>query len=106
MGIRGTEAARECADVVLKDDRFTSIEMAIRQGRAIFENIRQFTVYLLSCNLAEILAVAISFFLFLPLPLLPLQILFLNLVTDVFPALALGVGKAERDIMNDPPRIQ
>ena len=104
MGIRGTEAARECADVVLKDDRFTSIEMAIRQGRAIFENIRQFTVYLLSCNLAEILAVAISFFLFLPLPLLPLQILFLNLVTDVFPALALGVGKAERDIMNDPPR--
>ncbi len=104
MGIRGTEAARECADVVLKDDRFTSIEMAIRQGRAIFENIRQFTVYLLSCNLAEILAVAISFFLFLPSPLLPLQILFLNLVTDVFPALALGVGKAEHDIMNDPPR--
>ena len=104
MGIRGTEAARECADVVLKDDRFTSIEMAIRQGRAIFQNIRQFTIYLLSCNLAEILAVAISFFLYLPSPLLPLQILFLNLVTDVFPALALGVGKAERQIMDDPPR--
>ncbi len=104
MGIRGTEAARECADVVLRDDRFTSIEMAIRQGRAIFQNIRQFTVYLLSCNLAEILAVAISFFLYLPSPLLPLQILFLNLVTDVFPALALGVGKGERKIMDDPPR--
>lgn len=104
MGIRGTEAARECADVVLKDDRFTSIEMAIRQGRAIFENIRQFTVYLLSCNLAEILAVALSFFLYLPSPLLPLQILFLNLVTDVFPALALGVGQAEQDIMKNPPR--
>ena len=104
MGIRGTEAARECADVVLRDDRFTSIEMAIRQGRAIFQNIRQFTVYLLSCNLAEILAVAISFFLYLPSPLLPLQILFLNLVTDVFPALALGVGKGDRKIMDDPPR--
>jgi Ca2+-transporting ATPase len=104
MGIRGTEAARECADVVLRDDRFTSIEMAIRQGRAIFQNIRQFTVYLLSCNLAEILGVAISFFLHLPSPLLPLQILFLNLVTDVFPALALGVGKGDRKIMDDPPR--
>ncbi len=104
MGIRGTEAAREAADVVLKDDRFTSIELAIRQGRAIFQNIRQFTVYLLSCNLSEILAVAISFLMHLPSPLLPLQILFLNLVTDVFPALALGVGKGEKGIMDDPPR--
>ncbi len=104
MGIRGTEAAREAADVVLKDDRFTSIEMAIRQGRAIFQNIRQFTVYLLSCNLSEILAVAVSFLFYLPSPLLPLQILFLNLVTDVFPALALGVGKGEKGIMEDPPR--
>lgn len=104
MGIRGTEAAREVADVVLKDDQFASIGMAIRQGRTIFENIRQFTIYLMSSNLAEITAVALSFLLHLPSPLLPLQILFMNLVTDVFPALALGVGKSEEGIMQLPPR--
>ena len=104
MGIRGTEAARETADVILKDDKFTSIELAIRQGRAIFENIRQFVVYLLSSNLAEIISVGIAALLALPSPLLPLQILFLNLITDIFPALALGLGKGEIDIMNKPPR--
>ena len=93
MGIRGTEAAQEVADVILKDDRFTSIELAIYQGRTIFHNIRQFVVYLMSCNLAEIISVALASISNLPLPLLPLQILFLNLVTDVFPALALGMGK-------------
>lgn len=104
MGIRGTEAARETADVILKDDKFTSIELAIRQGRAIFENIRQFVVYLLSSNLAEIISVGIAALLNLPAPLLPLQILFLNLITDIFPALALGLGKGEIDIMDQPPR--
>lgn len=104
MGIRGTEAAKEVADVILMDDKFTSIELAIRQGRIIFGNIRQFVVYLLSCNLAEILSVAAAFFINLPLPLLPLQILFLNLVTDVFPALALGVGRGDRNEMQQPPR--
>lgn len=104
MGIRGTEAARETADVILKDDKFTSIELAIRQGRAIFENIRQFVVYLLSSNLAEIISVGIAALLNLPAPLLPLQILFLNLITDIFPALALGLGKGEIDIMDLPPR--
>jgi Ca2+-transporting ATPase len=104
MGIRGTEAARETADVILKDDRFTAIELAIRQGRAIFENIRQFVVYLLSSNLAEIISVGVAALLALPSPLLPLQILFLNLVTDIFPALALGLGKGEIDIMDKPPR--
>ena len=103
MGIRGTEAAREVADVILKNDSFTAIELAIRQGRVVFQNIRQFVVYLLSCNLAEILSVGLAALLNLPAPLLPLQILFLNLVTDVFPALALGLGKGEEDIMEQPP---
>ncbi len=104
MGIRGTEAAKEVADVILRDDSFASIELAIRQGRVIFENIRKFVVYLLSSNLAEIISVTIASVTTLPLPLLPLQILYLNLVTDVFPALALGMGEGEKDIMNDPPR--
>ena len=104
MGIRGTEAAKEVADVILKDDRFTSIELAIRQGRIIFENIREFVVYLLSSNLAEIISVAIASLTVLPLPLLPLQILYLNLVTDVFPALALGMNEGEKGLMKDPPR--
>lgn len=104
MGIRGTEAAKEVADVILMDDKFTSTELAIRQGRNIFENIRHFVVFLLSCNLAEIVTVAVASASNLPLPLLPLQILFLNLVTDVFPALALGMGKNNEAVMNQPPR--
>jgi Ca2+-transporting ATPase len=103
MGVRGTEAAREVADVILKDDSFGAIELAIRQGRVVFRNIKQFVLYLLSCNLAEILAVAVAALGNLPAPLLPLQILFLNLVTDVFPALALGLGKGPPDIMDRPP---
>ena len=104
MGIRGTEVAREAADIILKNDKFTAMELAIRQGRLIFQHIRQFVVYLLSCNLAEIISVGIAAILVLPAPLLPLQILFLNLITDVFPALALGLGKGEEDLMNQPPR--
>lgn len=104
MGIRGTEAAREVADVILKDDKFTSIEMAIHQGRVIFQNIRQFIVYLLSSNLAEIFAVGLAALFNLPAPLLPLQILFLNLITDIFPALALGLGKGDTEIMQQAPR--
>ena len=80
------------------------MELAIRQGRLIFQHIRQFVVYLLSCNLAEIISVGVAAILVLPSPLLPLQILFLNLITDVFPALALGMGKGERNIMDQPPR--
>lgn len=104
MGIRGTEAAKEVADIILRDDQFTSIELAIRQGRIIFENIRKFIVYLLSANLAEIISVALATLAGLPMPLMPLQILYLNLVTDVFPALALGAGKGEKGIMLRPPR--
>ncbi len=104
MGVRGTEAAKEVADVILRDDQFTSIELSIRQGRIIFENIRNFVVYLLSSNLAEIISVAAASVTSLPIPLLPLQILYLNLVTDVFPALALGMGEGEETIMDRPPR--
>jgi P-type Ca2+ transporter type 2C len=104
MGGRGTQMAREASDLVLKDDRFASIVDAIHQGRIIFENIRKFIIYLLSCNVSEILIVGIAGIIGLPLPLLPLQILFLNLVTDVFPALALGMGKGNDLMMKKPPR--
>lgn len=104
MGQRGTDVAREAADVVLLDDSFPTIVAAVSYGRLIFDNIRRFVVYLLSCNLSEILVVATAIILGLPLALLPLQILFLNLVTDVFPAFALAAGKGDPDILSRPPR--
>ncbi|MBD3298010.1 MAG: HAD-IC family P-type ATPase [candidate division Zixibacteria bacterium] len=104
MGQRGTEVAKQAADMVLQDDAFPTIVAAVRQGRAIFENIRKFVLFLLSGNMAEIVAVAAAASLNWPLPLLPLQILFLNLVLDVFPALALGVGEGDPHIMEKPPR--
>ena len=104
MGGRGTAAAREAADMVLKDDDLSTLEVAIAEGRTIFDNIRSFVVYLLSCNISEVLVVALAAAAQLPLPLLPLQILFLNLVTDVFPSLALGVGEGADDVMKRPPR--
>ncbi len=104
MGKRGTQIAREAATMVLEDDAFASIVEAVRQGRIIFDNIRRFVIYLLSCNISEIFVVAGATFAGLPLPLLPLQILFLNLVTDVFPALALGVGAGDQAIMKQQPR--
>ncbi|MBD3167886.1 MAG: HAD-IC family P-type ATPase [candidate division Zixibacteria bacterium] len=104
MGQRGTQAAREAADMVLKDDAFSSIVTAIEQGRVIFDNIRKFMLYLLSGNAGEIMIVGSASIAGLPLPLKPLQILFLNLLADVFPALALGVGGGDEDIMDKPPR--
>ncbi|MFP4359461.1 MAG: cation-translocating P-type ATPase [Alphaproteobacteria bacterium] len=104
MGRRGTEVAREAADIVLKDDAFSTIVAAIEQGRTIFENIRRFIVFLLSGNLGQVLAVGFCASVGAPLPLLPLQILFINLVLDVFPALALGVGESPSGIMQRPPR--
>ncbi|KZM48934.1 ATPase [Labrenzia sp. OB1] len=104
MGLRGTQVAREASDIVLKDDAFATIIAAMRQGRTIFENIRNFVVYLMSCNVSEILIVGIAVGVGLPAPLLPLQILFLNLVTDVFPAFALGLGRGDEAIMSEPPR--
>ena len=104
MGRRGTQVAREAAAMVLRDDAFASIAAAVAQGRVIFGNIRRFAVYLLSCNLSEVLVVGLATLAGGPLPLLPLQILFLNLVTDVFPALALGAGEADGSEMRQPPR--
>ncbi|MBS1522168.1 MAG: cation-transporting P-type ATPase [Bacteroidetes bacterium] len=104
MGLRGTQVARETSDIVLKDDSFVSIVEAIAQGRAIFRNIQKFVVYLVSCNLAEVLTITALGIIKPGAELFPLQILFLNVVTDIFPALALGLGKGDKDIMLRPPR--
>jgi Ca2+-transporting ATPase len=104
MGLRGTQVAREAADMVLRDDELGTIVTAVAQGRAIFANIRKFVVYLMSCNVSEIFAVGLGALAQGPLPILPLQILFLNLVTDVFPALALGVGEGSPALMRESPR--
>lgn len=104
MGQRGTQVARDAADMVLTDDSFASIVAAAHQGRVIFGNIRRFVVYLMSCNVSEILIVSGAVAANAPLPLLPLQILFLNLVTDVFPALALALGEGDAGLMQQPPR--
>jgi Ca2+-transporting ATPase len=104
MGQRGTQVAQEASDMVLTDDAFSTIVSAIEQGRVIFNNIRRFIYYLMSCNVSEVMVVAMATIIGTALPILPLQILFLNLVTDVFPALALGVGEGEEGIMRKPPR--
>ncbi|MCB2187571.1 MAG: cation-transporting P-type ATPase [Deltaproteobacteria bacterium] len=104
MGERGTQVAKEAADMVLLDDALGSILAAVRQGRAIFANIRKFIIYLLSGNIAEILSVSLAIVAGWPLPLLPLQILYLNMLGDVFPALALGVGRGGPKYLEQPPR--
>jgi Ca2+-transporting ATPase len=104
MGVRGTDVAKEAADIVLADDRLATIAAAVEEGRIIFDNIRKFVFYLFSCNLAEILVLFGAIAAGLPVPLLPLQILWLNLVTDTFPALALAVEPGEPDVMRQPPR--
>ncbi len=104
MGKRGTQVAREAADMILQDDSFASIAKAVKYGRVIYDNIRTFIVYLLSCNLSEIMVVAIAGFMNLSLPIQPLQILFLNIVTDVFPALALGMTEGSPFVMKQKPR--
>ena len=104
MGGRGTDAARQVSDMVLRDDAFSSIVAAVEQGRIIFGNIRKSAMFMLCTNVAEIIAVAVASFLAIPLPLRPLQILYLNVLTDVFPALALGVGPGGSEVMRRPPR--
>jgi len=104
MGQRGTQVAQEAADMVLQDDAFSTIVAAVEEGRAIFRNIRQFVYYLMSCNISEVAVVGLATAVGTQLPILPLQILFLNLVTDVFPALALGVGEGDDSTMRRPPR--
>lgn len=108
MGITGTEVAKSSADMILTDDNFSTIVSAVEEGRVIYSNIRKFVSFLLSCNVGEILVIFITSLLLGPeyTPLLPIQLLWLNLVTDSFPALALGQEKGEDDIMLRPPRSQ
>ncbi len=104
MGITGTDVAKNTAEVILTDDNFATIVNAVEEGRIIFSNIKKFVFFLLSCNIGEILLVFISIILSWEVPLVPIQLLWLNLVTDSFPAMALGVENAEPGIMNQPPR--
>ena len=103
MGITGTDVAKSAAEMVLLDDNFATIVAAVEEGRIIYDNIRRFIKYLLTCNASEIAVMIIGPFLGMPLPLLPLQILWMNLVTDGLPALALGIEPPERDVMKRPP---
>lgn len=104
MGLRGTQVAREAADMILKDDSFSTIVAAIGEGRNIFGNIRRFILFLLTISLSMILTVFFGSVLNMPMPILPLQVLYLNAVTHVFPALALGMGQGYENIMSQPPR--
>jgi len=103
MGITGTDVAKGASDMVLLDDNFATIVAAVEEGRIIYDNIRRFIKYLLTCNTSEIAVMLLGPILGMPLPLLPLQILWMNLVTDGLPALALGVEPAEKDVMKRPP---
>jgi len=104
MGITGTDVAKETADMVLTDDNYASIVSAVEQGRIIYSNIRKFVYYLISCNIAEIMIIFLAILLNWHTPLAPIQLLWLNLVTDGAPALALGTEKGDPDIMEHPPR--
>jgi P-type Ca2+ transporter type 2C len=104
MGITGSDVAKEASDMVLLDDRYATIVSAVKEGRVIFDNIRRFVRFILSANAGELLVMLVGPLLGMPLPLLPVQILWMNLVTDGLPALALGVEGPEKDVMQRPPR--
>lgn len=104
MGITGTDVAKEASSLILSDDNFATIKAAIKEGRNIYENIRKFIRYMLASNVGEILVMLFAMMIGLPLPLVAIQILWINLVTDGLPAMALGLDKAEGDVMKRPPR--
>lgn len=104
MGITGTDVAKNTAEVILTDDNFATIVHAVEEGRIIYSNIKKFVSFLLSCNIGEVLIVFLAIVFNMPVPLTAKQLLWTNLVTDSFPALALGVEKGEEDIMSQPPR--
>ncbi len=104
MGVTGTDVTKEAADMVVTDDNFASIAAAVEEGRGIFDNIRKTIYFLLSCNVSEVLVMLFAALIGLPLPLLPIQILWMNLVTDGFPALALAVDPKSPDLMRQQPR--
>lgn len=104
MGIRGTEVAKEASDMILTDDRYSTIVDAVREGRIIFENIKKYVSFLFSCNMVEIVSILLTIVFLFPMPLTPLMILYLNLVVDVGPAIGLAFEPAEEDVMEHKPR--
>ena len=105
MGITGTDVAKEAADMIITDDNYSTIIAAIEEGRVIFDNIVKSVLYLVSCNLGEVVTIVAAVGLGLPSPLIPIQILWMNLVTDGLPALALAVDKRAENVMKRPPRM-
>lgn len=104
MGITGTDVSKGAADMILTDDNFTTIVHAIEEGRNIYNNIKKSVIFLLSCNLGEIVAIFFSVLFFWPIPLMPTQLLWINLITDTLPAIALGVDPGDKDVMKQKPR--
>ena len=104
MGITGTDVSKGASDMILTDDNFATIVRAIEEGRNIYNNIKKSVIFLLSCNLGEVVAIFASILFFWPVPLLPTQILWINLVTDTLPAIALGIDPGDKDVMKEKPR--